>query len=321
MADSAPQPRPRLAALRANYGMLALKLGFALAVATAMWGMLRLLASSSYSSLHTVLVPLGVLVSVGLFLYRDERHWTRPSRALRELLPAIRAGEAPIDELSSIAGGMKPIAPMIADLLHELRQQKQSNAVLNEEMRQRVATRTSALERQIGALRQQASRDALTGLHNRRFLDAYLPRIVERCCGEKIDLSLLMIDVDYFKQLNDSLGHAAGDSLLRDIGKIVRSGIRDHDVAFRIGGDEFVVVLPGCSPEAADKLAERLTDLVDARSRSFHVVPAPGLSIGVSSLSRLSEPGSEALLRDADRRLYETKTARHTHPRHLARSA
>lgn len=320
MDEVVPTSSIKATAERRSVGMVALKLGFAFAVAIAMWGMLRLLASSSHAQLHTVIVPLGILIVVGWFLYRDDVHWTRPARALHNLLPAIRAGEAPIEELAAIEGGLAPIAAQLHELLHELRQQKQSNAVLNEEMRQRVATRTSALERQIGALRQQASRDALTGLHNRRFLDAYLPRIVERCSGEKIDLSVLMIDVDFFKQLNDTLGHAAGDALLRDIGQIIRSGIRDHDVAFRMGGDEFVVVLPGCSPEAAEKLAERLGDLVDARSATLRHLPPPGLSIGVSALSRLGDASSESLLKDADRRLYEIKSARHALPR-LARSA
>jgi len=70
-------------------------------------------------------------------------------------------------------------------------------------------------------------------------LDQYLPQMVEKCRGAENRSSVLMIDVDHFKLLNDTLGHAAGDDFLRDIGQIIQSTIRDQDAAFRCGGDEF----------------------------------------------------------------------------------
>jgi diguanylate cyclase (GGDEF)-like protein len=229
------------------------------------------------------------------------------------MLPSIREGEAPIEDLAEIDGGLvrNGILTQIQLLLHDLRQQRAEVAKLEEEMRQRLATRTSALERQIGTLRLQASRDALTGLFNRRMFEGFLERLIGQCNTEKIDLSVLMIDVDNFKTLNDTLGHAAGDELLRNIGQLIRSSVRDQDAPFRFGGDEFVIVLPGCGGEAADRMAKRLSDLVDGLSKTLRVPKRPRLSIGVVTLSEL-EPGITAhqMLETADKLLYEVKGAR-----------
>ena len=130
-------------------------------------------------------------------------------------------------------------------MLRDSRRKRAEAAALEHETRQRIANRTDALERTIGSLRQQATRDVLTGLFNRRMLEEYLPQAVKRCKEARIGLCLLMIDVDHFKLLNDTLGHAAGDELLKTIGQLIRSTIREKDLAFRCGGDEFVVQLEG----------------------------------------------------------------------------
>jgi diguanylate cyclase (GGDEF)-like protein len=181
-------------------------------------------------------------------------------------------------------------------------------------MRQRVATRTDALERQIGSLRQQASRDGLSGLFNRRMFDAYLPKIAQKCADERMDLAVLMIDVDNFKVLNDTLGHAAGDELLRDIAQIIRSGVRDQDAPFRLGGDEFVILLPGAGLEPAHGLARRLTELVDARAKTLRVEKSPRLSIGIAALSEIPSGEPVHLVQMADERLYAVKGARKRGP-------
>jgi diguanylate cyclase (GGDEF)-like protein len=259
---------------------------------------------------------------IGLFILRNERHWSRPLRQLSDLLPLIRNGEAPIEELSTVDRGLTPLTPILQDLLRDLRRQKSAVAALNHEIRQRVATRTDALERQIGSLRQQASRDALSGLYNRRQFDTYLPKVVERCAVEKMDLSILMIDVDNFKILNDTLGHTAGDELLRNIAQIIRSGIRDQDAPFRVGGDEFVVILPGAGPAPANSLAKRLMELVDALVKPLRVPAAPRLSVGTAALSELPEADAQRLVELSDRRLYDKKgSRRHGPSRPLAKSA
>jgi diguanylate cyclase (GGDEF)-like protein len=128
---------------------------------------------------------------------------------------------------------------------------------------------------------------------------------------ENKDLCVLMIDVDNFKPLNDTLGHAAGDDLLRAIGQLIRSAIRGEDVGFRVGGDEFVVLLPGAGADAGQSLAGRLTSLVDQLAKTLKVAKPPRLSVGLSTLKNLQNCSPESLLEDADRALYNVKKARH----------
>src|SRR5262249_27222215 len=157
-------------------------------------------------------------------------------------------------------------------ILHDHLSQQKGLAELEAEMSQRVAGRTDALERVIGSLRQQATRDPLTGLFNRRLLDQQLPELISQCRANALDLAILMIDVDHFKHLNDTLGHAAGDELLRSIAQIIRSSIREQDHAYRCGGDEFVIVMPDADSETAHSMAARVTSLVDGLSRTLKVV-------------------------------------------------
>ena len=231
-------------------------------------------------------------------------------RTLSEQLPRVQRGEAPIEQLSEIGGGLGPLVPAVQDLLRELRQQRAATAELELEIRQRVANRTDALERTIGTLRHQATRDALTGLFNRRFLDQYLPQCVQRHLKSNGELCLLMMDVDNFKVLNDTLGHAAGDDLLRAIGQLIRSAARGEDVAFRCGGDEFVVLLPGYGTDAGRALADRLTSLVDCLGRTLKVPRKPRLAIGMTTLSACDDRTPDGLLAAADRSLYEVKRVR-----------
>jgi diguanylate cyclase (GGDEF)-like protein len=220
-------------------------------------------------------------------------------------------GELPIEALDQPFGGLSPLTPVLQDLLRDLRRQRAEMAQLNLEMRQKVAQRTDALQRIVGKLRAQATRDVLTGLYNRRMLDQSLDELVQRCAQDKAPLCLLMIDVDDFKLLNDTLGHAAGDSLLRAIGQLIRSSVRQQDLAFRCGGDEFVIVLPQSGRPEGETLSKRLTELVDALSKPLPVPRKPRLSIGISTLTDVQFPaGAQELMQEADRRLYAAKFAR-----------
>jgi diguanylate cyclase (GGDEF)-like protein len=290
---------------------------FAVAFAAAMWWLISRMLGSHYQWIKSAFLCCSIVAVIGLFIYRTSRRWARPMRQLQTLLPQVQSGDLPIEELSKIGGGMTPLMPQIRQLMHDLRRQKMLVVELHREVDQRVAGRTNALERKLGSMRQQAVQDVLTGLFNRRMFDEHLPQIVQRCAAEKIELSLLAIDVDNFKKLNDTLGHGAGDELLRNIGQIVRSGIREEDAAFRLGGDEFAVVLPGAKLAAAQKLAQRLMDLVDALAKPLHVTQPPRLSIGVASISQLPANASvREFVELADQKLYEVKAERHrTSPR------
>ena len=222
----------------------------------------------------------------------------------------MRNGDAPIQELDSVGGRLEPLARQLSYVLHDLKMQRAQVTEMQLSLRQQVVNRTNALERTIGSLRVQATLDALTRLANRRALDTHLPQAIDRCRERGVDLCLLMIDVDHFKNLNDTCGHPVGDQLLSSIGQIIRSTVRDGDGAFRYGGDEFAVVLESHTAESGRALADRLTSLVDALAGTLKVTPAPRLSIGVATLSRVTEPKADALLRSADQDLYDLKKSR-----------
>jgi two-component system cell cycle response regulator len=121
--------------------------------------------------------------------------------------------------------------------------------------------------------------------------------------------------------LNDTLGHAAGDALLRSIGQLLRSTVRGEDVAFRCGGDEFVILLPGCDAGAGRVMADRLVSLTDALGKTVPVPLPPRLSIGIASLSSLVEQSPESLMAEADKQLYAVKAIHHAQSRRLERAS
>jgi diguanylate cyclase (GGDEF)-like protein len=212
-----------------------------------------------------------------------------------------------MEDLTGVTGRLAPIALQFLEVYRELRASKSE---MDSEIRQRIANKTEALERKIGSLKHQATRDVLTGLLNRRALNEHLAQAIERCDKANRPISVLMIDVDNFKPLNDTLGHAAGDELLRSLGQLLRSTLRENDVAFRVGGDEFIIVLEGSDTASAAALAGRLTTLVDGLVKTLKVAAPPRLSIGSASLNEVPERTADALLEEADKRLYAIKGER-----------
>ncbi|HEX8594289.1 MAG TPA: PleD family two-component system response regulator [Pseudomonas sp.] len=153
--------------------------------------------------------------------------------------------------------------------------------------------------------------DGLTGLSNRRHFDEYLELEWRRATREQTQLSLMMIDVDFFKAYNDSFGHLEGDEALRQVAKAIRAGCaRPSDLPARYGGEEFALVLPNTSPGGARLLAEKLRMTV-AGMNIPHIAPAPGssltVSIGVATIVPPVGSNSRQLILDADKGLYAAK--------------
>jgi diguanylate cyclase (GGDEF)-like protein len=277
-------------------------------------GIARLLQTYLHESADTVLrMTLAVgSISLGIAMaFAHRRQWVLPSVRMRELIHEIRLGRAPIEEFGQFhSGSLTELSAEVKLLLHELRAQRQAVVDLNEDVRRRIAHRETVLERNIAALRNQVVRDPLTGLYNRRMLDQLLPQLIQQHQSEHKPLTLLMMDVDYFKNLNDSLGHAAGDEMLKSVGQIIQSTIRDGDFGCRYGGDEFVVIMPGCDAAQTKRVSDRLESLVSSLSETYKVAQHPRLSIGACSLEELKEPTAANLLKIADERLYKSKESR-----------
>lgn len=156
--------------------------------------------------------------------------------------------------------------------------------------------------------------DFLTGWHNRRYLNARLKEELARAQRQGTSLTCLLIDLDRFKQINDKYGHLAGDLALREAAQRVDAQIRSSDAAARFGGDEFVVLAPGITPEQAASLAERIRSAVSETPLEIQadVTLSITVSIGVAglTLSRADtdlKAAAERLLADADSALYRAK--------------
>lgn len=158
------------------------------------------------------------------------------------------------------------------------------------------------------SLRRQSIRDALTGLYNRRYLEEALSHELARCARRDLPLSVLMLDVDHFKQFNDGQGHAGGDLLLAAVGELLLTRLRAEDVACRYGGEEFTVILPETDGEEAMRVAEQIRGHIAALAVSDgqRALPRVTASIGVASFPADGELGS-ALIQKADAALYVAK--------------
>lgn len=150
--------------------------------------------------------------------------------------------------------------------------------------------------------------DGLTQIYNRRYFDEQLDREVSRSRRYERTLSLVMLDLDHFKEVNDTFGHLAGDSVLKQLASTVRTRIRREDVFARYGGEEFALLLPEISLGGARQLAEKVRKLVERQRFEFdkQVIPVT-LSLGVATLAPHHREATE-LVRAADERLFEAKT-------------
>jgi diguanylate cyclase (GGDEF)-like protein len=153
-----------------------------------------------------------------------------------------------------------------------------------------------------------ATRDALTGAHNRRYFSEHLAKDVSHAQRHLTQLSLLIIDIDHFKAVNDTYGHLAGDQVLRELGVRLTQAIRTEDVFARLGGEEFGVILRENPLPGAIMLAERLRRGVEARPFEHQGVPITvTISLGVASHAKERHRDALALVAEADRYLYQAK--------------
>ena len=174
----------------------------------------------------------------------------------------------------------------------------------------RIVELQEQVEAQNQEIRKLARNDALTGLLNRGAIFEVFAAELSRARRDRKAISIMMADVDHFKRVNDTLGHQAGDFVLRAVADRLQDQVRPYDAVGRYGGEEFLVVLPGCGAEEALEVAERLRAAVEASPILFEATPiAVTISLGVTSREPVISEAREPLIAAADAALYEAKHA------------
>jgi len=265
---------------------------------------------------------LGTLAAVAAIGWLDDLSGVGFSLALLYLVPAVAAGWW----LGALAGAITALAAAGAWLLDELRHDfsplahawNASSRLLILVVAALVAARlhrdrdsqrllSDQLRRHAEGEAHLARTDPLTGLRNRRAIEELLAAEIARCGRSGAPLCLAFLDVDNFKRVNDTRGHATGDALIAQLGKTLRDSARAGDIPGRLAGDEFAVLLWSVSPGLAEQIAERLRESIAGVVAPFRSLEL-GVSIGVAHFSK--PPGSAAeALRRADEAMYEAKRA------------
>jgi diguanylate cyclase (GGDEF)-like protein/PAS domain S-box-containing protein len=175
----------------------------------------------------------------------------------------------------------------------------------NEHLRQQLAE----IETLQAHLRERAIRDSLTGLFNRRYLDETLERELSRAKRDTYEISLLMIDIDHFKRLNDTNGHKAGDQILKALGDFLLAGVRQGDIVCRYGGEEFLIIMPGVHLKDAQYRAETICQGFSILSVKYEEMELRAtISIGVAIFPQHGS-SSDEIIRAADSAMYAAKQA------------
>ncbi|TRZ97217.1 MAG: sensor domain-containing diguanylate cyclase [Rhodocyclaceae bacterium] len=209
-----------------------------------------------------------------------------------------------IGELAAIFNSMN-------DKVHEYQQRLEEKylaadsalVVTNEQLK----TRTAELEKTLALVEQLATTDSLTSLPNRRYFDDFLVSAYSRAVRFKEPLCMILLDVDHFKQINDQHGHAVGDAVLQELGRLIRERTRETDACARFGGDEFALLLYHTDGTEAFALAEALLHKVRAHAFMAGGTRLPvTLSIGIAQLTAVTL-SVEELYGAADQALYEAK--------------
>lgn len=192
----------------------------------------------------------------------------------------------------------------IVDLARACISERRESATVRRTMADRIRKETT---KATARLAREVETDPLTGLGNRRQLERAMDDLFAGHSRRRGDQVIaLAIDLDKFKLVNDTLGHEVGDDCIRYVGQVLRSTIRTGDSAIRLGGDEFLLLLPDTSIDQALQAASRIRHLYASMPWSHDAAPAPTLSIGVAAIkSDATDP--DELLRRADRALYKAK--------------
>lgn len=279
----------------------------------------RKLEAAIQKSLHSIVLWMGsVVLFLGVLIYVAGSYvLLAPIARIRNRMQEIVAHPDGALQIINVAGNdeladLASIFNQVQTSLYEHRQQLKERVQLADEnltrVNQELIQRSKELEQMVTLSQQLATTDSLTGLHNRRFLDENLASVFALAKRHGDPLCLMLLDVDYFKRINDEYGHASGDEVLKLLALLIRFGIRDSDISARMGGDEFALVLPRTTIRQGHTFATGLLDKL--RAREFLLPNGKKLSVTLSiGIVELSDGihSVEALYGAADRALYESK--------------
>ena len=229
------------------------------------------------------------------------------SRPLKEIAKtaeyiAKTGSKQPFVRRSSIRE-FKYLTDSLTNMMHTIEMQQNRMSQMNELLEQKVLERTAVLNKVNQELRAVSRHDALTGVHNRLAIDEVLKHDFLAFKRNHVPYTVMLLDIDHFKSVNDQHGHAAGDEILKTFGKTLRSCMRETDFVARYGGEEFLIILPD-TQEQAFILAEKLRHVVS--TLTFSISLKLTVSIGLS-IVELDDSEPEDVVRRADQGLYIAK--------------
>lgn len=267
-------------------------------------------AQTMLGSIMIILAAAGVLAGLYALLVVFPERQRRMDRVT--LIGRVRVLASPTREqtfttLLAIDPGheLAPMARAVHDVLVATHRTRMEATWLRREMETEIDKET---RKRTASLTKLSSTDALTGLLNRRGFDERFDQLFTQAVRESENLAVIAMDMDLFKQLNDTCGHAKGDEALVIAGQVLRSQLREGDLAGRLGGDELVVVLYGSECAGARRVAERIGQLFSTHP-SGNGLPCewPTISAGIAARLEHSADTAGELLAKADRALYDSK--------------
>lgn len=176
-------------------------------------------------------------------------------------------------------------------------------SALDPRFRKKITDLFEAMNESISLLYDAATHDEKTGLYNNKFFETILDMEIDKAKRGNGQLSLMMLDIDFFKKINDKYGHMKADVFLERLAKILVESIRKYDIAARFGGEEFIVLLPGTSLNKAEKLANRIRLIIEEDG----VLKKPKLTVSVGITEFRNKDSKKAFKQRADKALYQAK--------------
>lgn len=262
------------------------------------------------NKMGVVTVSLLALIALGIALLGGKimkEVWGKLNQAMEKIEHIREENEAlksvphleQSDEIDRIPSVVMHLVEVAKKQMNELKRYNEQVQDLNSRLRE-------ANEK----LQQLSTEDSLTGLFNRRYFDHRVPEEVARTQRYGRDLALAMIDIDFFKDYNDNVGHPAGDKALTAIGDIIRKSIRETDLPFRYGGEELAIVMPETTSESATSVGERIRSAVEKQpfeGESSQPNAKLTVSIGIAVLKN-GHSDVEEFVSAADKALYKAKS-------------